>query len=236
MKQPVITIDGPVGAGKTTAAEIVSKALGYLFIDTGLFYRSVAWLMLQRGLDPSDEGQAAGVAEEMEIGLRRGGAAPAEQVVQINGRDATGELYSPKVEGAVSIVSKYPKVRGALLPKQRAFLEKGGVIVAGRDIGTVVWPDAELKIYLDARVDVRAKRKYDERVKTHGAADYDQILALLKQRDRIDSERKVSPLRIPEGAEYIDTNAITAEQVAEVVLAALSKRTRAGRATGTRQH
>jgi cytidylate kinase len=221
---PVITMDGPVGAGKTTVAELISSALDFLFVDTGLFYRSVAWLMLQRGLDPADEPAAAEVARNLDLGLEKILPGAARQSVAINGIDATDDLYSPEVENAVSIVARNPQVRAALLPKQRAMLQSGGVVVAGRDIGTVVWPSAELKVYVDATVIERARRKYDERLEIDGSADYDEILTLLQKRDRIDSARKVSPLRIPDDAEYIDTNDISAEQVAEIIIQSLARK------------
>ncbi len=216
-------MDGPVGAGKTTVAELVSSALDFLFVDTGLFYRSVAWLVLQRGLDPADEPAAAEVARDLDLGFNKIARGAARQSVNINGIDATEELYSPSVENAVSIVARNPEVRAALLPKQRAMLQSGGVVVAGRDIGTVIWPSAELKVYLDATVAERARRKYDERLELDGIADYDEILALLQKRDRIDSARKVSPLRIPDDAEYIDTNQVSAEQVAEMIIESLAR-------------
>ena len=218
-------MDGPVGAGKTTVAELVSSALGFLFVDTGLFYRAVAWLMLRRGLDPANEPTATEVASGLDLELKKTVPGSVRQTVVINGIEATNELYSPDVESAVSIVARSPKVRGALLPKQRAMLRSGGVVVAGRDIGTVIWPEAELKAYLDASVAERARRKYNERVQMDDTADYDEILSLLQKRDRIDSAREVSPLRIPDGAEYIDTNEMSAEEVAEVIIGNLVRKT-----------
>ena len=217
-------MDGPVGAGKTTVAELVSSALDFLFVDTGLFYRSVAWLMLRRGLDPADESAAAEVAGELDLELKKTLPGAIRQTVIIDGIEATDELYSPEVENAVSIVARSSRVREALLPKQRAMLRSGGVVVAGRDIGTVIWPDAELKAYLDASAAERARRKYEERLGMHGTADYDEILGLLRKRDRIDSAREVSPLRIPDGAEYIDTNEMPAEEVAEIIIQALTRK------------
>lgn len=223
-RRPVVTIDGPVGAGKTTVAELVSSALDFLFVDTGLFYRSVAWLMLRRGLDPADGPAAAEVAGELDLELKKILPGAVRQTAIINGIEATDELYSPEVENAVSIVARSPNVRKALLPKQRAMLQSGGVVVAGRDIGTVIWPDAELKAYLDASVTERARRKYEERLAMDGAADYDEILGLLRKRDRIDSAREVSPLRIPDGAEHIDTNERSAEEVAKIIIEGLARK------------
>ena len=217
-------MDGPVGAGKTTVAELVSSALDFLFVDTGLFYRSVAWMMLRLGLDPADEPAAAEVAGELDLELKKTLPGAVRQTVVVNGIEATDELYSPEVENAVSIVARTPSVRKALLPKQRAMLRSGGVVVAGRDIGTVIWPEAELKAYLDASVAERARRKYEERLEMYGAADYDEILGLLRKRDRIDGAREVSPLRIPDGAEYIDTDELLADEVAEIVIQALARK------------
>ena len=217
-------MDGPVGAGKTTVAELVSAALDFLLVDTGLFYRSVAWLMLRRGLDPANEPAAAEVASELDLELKKILPGAVRQTVIVNGIEATDELYSPAVENAVSTVARSPKVREALLPKQRAMLRAGGVVVAGRDIGTVIWPDAELKAYLDASVAERARRKYEERLEIDGTADYDEIFDLLRKRDRIDSAREISPLRIPDGAEYIDTNEMSAEEVAEIIIQSLARK------------
>ena len=217
-------MDGPVGAGKTTVAELVSAALDFLLVDTGLFYRSVAWLTLRRGLDPANEPAAAEVASELDLELKKILPGAVRQTVIVNGIEATDELYSPAVENAVSIVARSPKVREALLPKQRAMLRAGGVVVAGRDIGTVIWPDAELKAYLDASVAERARRKYEERLEIDGTADYDEIFDLLRKRDRIDSAREISPLRIPDGAEYIDTNEMSAEEVAEIIIQSLARK------------
>lgn len=220
MPLPVVTLDGPAGSGKTTVSRILARELGLVLVDTGLFYRSVAWVMHREGLDADDKQVAAGVAAALEIQISPDPARASGQRVVVNGHDVHDELYLSAVEAIVSDVARHPEVRRVLLPKQRETLRAGGVVVAGRDAGTVVWPQAEIKIYLDALPEVRARRKYREQEDAAGESDYEQILLLMQNRDRIDTGRKTAPLRVPEGALVIDTDALDAEAVAAQIIAA----------------
>lgn len=220
MPLPVVTLDGPAGSGKTTVSQILTRELGLVLVDTGLFYRSVAWVMARDRLDAGDEQLAARIAADLQIELHPDPARPTGRRVIVNGHDVHGDLYSPAVEAIVSDVARHPKVRRVLLPKQRETLREGGVVLAGRDAGTVVWPQAEIKVYLDASVEVRARRKHLEKEADEGQSDYDQVLALMENRDRIDSGREVAPLRIPDGALVINTDRLDAEAVAALVIAA----------------
>ncbi len=220
MPLPVVTLDGPAGSGKTTVSRILARELGLVLVDTGLFYRSVAWVMHREGLDVDDEPVAARVAADLNIAIHPDPGRASGQRVVVNGHDVHDDLYAPEVEAIVSDVARHPEVRRVLLPKQRETLRVGGVVVAGRDAGTVVWPQAEVKVYLDASPEVRACRKHLEQEVAAGRSDYEQILSLMQNRDRIDSGRKTAPLRIPDGALVIDTDALDAEAVAARIIAA----------------
>lgn len=214
----IIAIDGPAASGKSTIGLRLAQALGYLFFDTGVMYRAVTWLALERGIDVGDEAAVTALAEEAQIDV-----APASRPdgracdVLVDGRDITWETRSPQVDANVSLVSAYPGVRRALTQQQRRIGLRGDIVMVGRDIGTVVLPDADLKIYLDATAAERARRRYDEIVARGGRADYDEILKRVIERDRIDSTRDVAPLRAAEDAIVVDSNELTADQVFEQV-------------------
>ncbi len=219
LRLPVVTMDGPAGSGKTTVSRILAAKLGFVAVDTGLFYRAVAWVMASQGSDAGDENLATGAARALRLEICPDVARANGQRVLVNGHEVNGELYSAAVERIVSDVSRHAEVRRVLLPKQRERLRDGGVVVAGRDTGTVVWPQAEIKVYLDASVEVRARRKYLEQQAGEGESDYGRVLSLMQNRDRIDSERETAPLRVPDGALVIHTDNLTAEEVADRILA-----------------
>jgi len=216
----IIAIDGPAASGKSTIGLRLANALGYLFFDTGVMYRAVTWLALERGIDIHDESAVSALAEEAQIDV-----APASKSdgracdVLVNGQDITWETRSRKVDANVSIVAAYPAVRSALSQQQRRIGQRGDIVMVGRDIGTVVLPDADLKIYLDATAEERARRRYDEIMARGGRADYDKILESVLDRDRIDSTRDVAPLRAAEDAIVLDSDNLTADEVLERVLA-----------------
>ena len=212
----VIAIDGPGASGKTTVGRILARKLGYRFIDTGEMYRALTWLALKEGIDLSDEGRLARLAAgtTIEIACHDGtGYNP----VLVDGVDVTSAIRSSQVEAAVSAVSRVPRVRQALVAQQRALAEPGRVIVAGRDIGTVVLPQADLKVFLLASAEERARRRYEEQ-SGGKRQDYGAILAGLRRRDQIDSQRSLSPLRPAEDARVIDTEGLSPEQVANLIL------------------
>jgi cytidylate kinase len=216
----IIAIDGPAASGKSTIGKRLADELGYLFFDTGLMYRAVTWLALQRGLDLADEAAVTALAESVPIEVQ-----PASQPdgrscdVIVEGVDITWETRRPEVDANVSAISAYPGVRHALSAQQRRIGQRGQVVMVGRDIGTVVLPDADLKIYLDAIAEERARRRYDEIVARGESADYDEILAKVIERDRIDSTRDVAPLKVAEDAIVVDSDKLSAEEVFQQILA-----------------
>ena len=215
----IIAIDGPAASGKSTIGLRLANALGYLFFDTGLMYRAVTWLALDHDMNLHDEGAMTALAEKTPIDV-----APASKSdgracdVLVAGRDITWQTRLPDVDANVSVVSAYRGVRAALSAQQRRIGKRGNIVMVGRDIGTVVLPDADLKIYLDAGADERAKRRYDEIISRGKSADYHDILAKVIERDHIDSTRDVAPLKVASDAVVLHTDTLTADEVFEQVL------------------
>jgi CMP/dCMP kinase len=218
----IIAIDGPAASGKSTLGLRLANVLGYLFFDTGVMYRAITWLALKFDMDLNDERKVTALAEETQIDI-----APASRSdgrtcdVLIMGKDITWETRLPEVDANVSVVSAYRGVRAALSRQQRRIGQRGKVVMVGRDIGTVILPEADLKIYLDATAEERAKRRYDEIIARGGTADYNKILAKVIERDRIDSTRDVAPLRAAEDAVVLDSDKLDADEVFEQVMALL---------------
>jgi cytidylate kinase len=216
----IIAIDGPAASGKSTLGLSIAKALGYLFFDTGVMYRAVTWLALKLDLDLQDEAKVTALAEQTQIEI-----APASRSdgracdVLIAGEDITWETRLPEVDANVSVVSAYAGVRTALSQQQRRIGQRGRVVMVGRDIGTVVLPEADLKIYLDATAEERAKRRYNEIIARGGAVDYNEILAKVIERDRIDSTRDVAPLKAADDAVVLDSDKLNADEVLQRVMA-----------------
>lgn len=216
----IIAIDGPAASGKSTIGLRLANALGYLFFDTGVMYRAVTWLALERGIDIGDEAAVTALAEKTRIDV-----APASRSdgrtcdVMVDGQDITWETRSRKVDANVSVVAAYRGVREALTWQQRRIGQRGRVVMVGRDIGTVVLPDADLKIYLDATAEERARRRYEEILVRGGEADYEEILQKVRYRDRIDSTRDVAPLKAADDAVVVDSDQLNADEVFEQVLA-----------------
>jgi cytidylate kinase len=214
MTPNIIAIDGPAASGKSTIGKRLADSLGYLFFDTGVMYRAVTWLVLQRGVDVRDEAAVTRLAEQTPIEV-----APASKSdgracdVLIEGRDITWETRGAEIDANVSVVSAYAGVRAALSRQQRRIGQRGKVVMVGRDIGTVVLPEADLKIYLDASAEERARRRYNEIVARGGQADYEEILAKVRDRDRIDSTRAVAPLRPADDAVLIDSDRMSIDDV-----------------------
>lgn len=216
----IIAIDGPAASGKSTIGLRLANALGYLFFDTGVMYRAVTWLALQRGLDVLDEAAVTALAETAQIDVALASKPDGRACdVLVNGEDITWEIRTPRVDENVSIVAAYRGVRRALSEQQRRIGQRGRIVMVGRDIGTVVLPHADLKIYLDATAEERARRRYEEMMARGGRPDYDQILKQVIERDRIDSTRDVAPLRAAPDAITLNSNELSADQVFEQVLA-----------------
>jgi cytidylate kinase len=205
-----------VASGKTAVGLALARELGYRLVDTGMIYRAVAWLALERGADVDDEPAVLALtrAARFELGQPAANGGP---TISVDRRDVTAELRTPAVDRSVSHVSRMAGVRQAVLDLQRRLAHDGRIIMLGRDIGTVVLPDAPLKVYLDASAEVRAKRRHAELQAAGIERSREEILAELRQRDEMDSNRHVSPLRPAADAVVIDTDALSLEQVIERV-------------------
>ena len=225
----VVSVDGPGGSGKSTVGVRAAEQLGYRFCDTGVLYRGLAWLAMARGVDPDDGPALVGLIPHMEL-------APDERKRYVrllrDSREVTQELHTAAVDREVSRVSQHATVRAALLPVQRSLAAGGRLIMAGRDIGTVVLPDADLKLYLEVSVEERARRRAVERGLADDARALAQIENDLRRRDDIDSTRVSSPLRVPDGATVIDTSANTLDETVAQVVAIIRRAERAEGAAG----
>ena len=214
-----IAVDGPAGSGKSTLGKRLATRLGFLFFDTGVLYRAVACVSLKRGIDVNDEASVCALAKDLRIDLPPPSAADGrDNDLLADGQDITWAIRSPEVDASVSVVAAYPGVRSVLIDQQRRIGLSGEVVMVGRDIGTVVLPEADLKIYLDASAEERARRRFDERTARGESPQYEQILASILERDRIDSSRTVAPLRPADDAVVLDTDSMSIEEVLEVVL------------------
>jgi cytidylate kinase len=213
----IITIDGPSASGKSTLGHKLARALGYLYFDTGVMYRAVTWLALKHGLDIGDEVAVTTLAQQAQIDVLPPSVEDGRAyTVIVDGQDITWDIRLPDVEANVSPVSAYPGVRKALSIQQRRIGKRGRVVMVGRDIGTVILPNADLKIYLDASVEERARRRFEELRGRGQSADYDEILQAMRRRDQIDSQRKVAPLRPAEDAVILCSDGLDADQVLEL--------------------
>jgi CMP/dCMP kinase len=221
MKTPpsIIALDGPAASGKSTLGRTLADSLGYLFFDTGVMYRAVTWIALQRDLNLRDETVITELAQKAQIDIRPPSKKDGRACdVVIGDKDVTWDMRGEDVDANVSVVSAYAGVRQALSEQQRHIGMRGKVVMVGRDIGTVVLPEADLKVYLDASAEERAKRRFDEIIARGEKADYNEILRKVIERDRIDSTRAVAPLRPAADAVIIDSDKMNAEQVVARVM------------------
>ncbi|MDQ3069207.1 MAG: (d)CMP kinase [Acidobacteriota bacterium] len=207
----IIAIDGPSGAGKGTVARTLAERLGFIHVDTGAMYRAVAWKAGHAGLDLADEDAVTAVADAAEFEL---GA-----TIRVDGHDITRAIRTPEMDAAAAIVARHPKVRQSLVRRQRDYAEQGGLVMEGRDIGTVVFPDADVKVFLDASAEERARRRaHDTSHASSESGQVEQVASALAQRDHADSTRKTSPLTMAADAVRIDTTGVSVHDVVQRVI------------------
>jgi cytidylate kinase len=218
----VIAIDGPVGAGKSTVAKLVARKLGYLYVDTGAMYRAVALKALRLGMDINDPIVMAMLAEATDIQLQQ--QEDGSVRVFLDGEDVTEAIRTPEVSEASSIVSAHEGVRKVLAERQKAMAKLGGVVMEGRDIQTVIAPDAEVKIFLTASLEERAKRRWLELQQKGISVSYEDVLQEVKERDERDKSRAIAPLKKAPDAVEIDTTQMTPEDVANKIVELACKR------------
>lgn len=220
-RRPIVALDGPVGVGKSSVARRLAERLGYLYIDTGAMYRAVALDAMRQGLALDDFAAVGARVTELSITLVPGEAGTR---VLCNGEDVTQEIRAPEVSRATSPIADNPAVRERLVALQRELGAGGGVVMEGRDIATVVFPDAELKFYLDGRPEVRAERRALQMEAQGMTADRARVLADLLERDRRDRSRPVGALRVAEGAQRLDTSDLSESEVVELLAARVRQR------------
>ncbi|MDX9849447.1 MAG: (d)CMP kinase [Anaerolineaceae bacterium] len=217
-KSYTITLDGPAASGKSTLGERLANSLHFMYLDTGVMYRAVTLAVLKKNIDVNDENMVTRVAEEMDLDIQPASIKDGRSNdVILDGNDVTWEIRLPDVEAHVSQVSAYKGVRVAMTKKQREIGNRGGIVMVGRDIGTVVLPDAEIKLYLDASVEERARRRYLELIHRGKQASYEHVLADLQRRDKIDSSRTIAPLKPAKDAIMVDSDQMNAEEVFQFI-------------------
>jgi CMP/dCMP kinase len=228
--QRVIAIDGPAAAGKSTVARLLADRLGALLFDTGALYRAVALAAVRSGVSPDDENTLSRIAADAQISIRPPSVRDGRHYdVYLDGEDVTWSVREPEVGAIVSRVAEHAAVRAALLPLQRRIASRGQVVMVGRDIGTVVVPDAGLKVYLDASPEERARRRFRERSQRASTQGFEAVLEETRQRDAIDSGRQTAPLRPASDAVQIDTDGIPIDRiVAEIEELARNRRDATG--------
>lgn len=216
-----VAIDGPASSGKSTVAKIIAKRFGYVYCDTGAMYRSVTWAALENGIDVSDTKQVIDLARRIKITFEPG---QPDQRVFVDGHEVTKDIRTEKIAANVSAVAAIPEVRAQMVEQQRQIAQAGGIVMDGRDIGTTVLPDAQVKVFLVAGAHERARRRYEENLqKGLATQSLDELEAAIKLRDQKDSTRKVSPLTQAKDAILIDTTSLTIDQVVDEISALIKK-------------
>ncbi len=218
-KRISIAIDGPAAAGKSTVAKVVAKKLSYVYIDTGAMYRTITYAALEQKVDIENEDQLMEVVKNVKIEFQQG---ENTQLVFLNGQDVSDVIRTPEVTNRVSIVAKHRLVREEMVRRQQELAEKGGVVMDGRDIGTHVLPDAEVKIFMLASVEERAERRHLENMNKGFDSNLEQLKKEIAQRDKLDSEREVSPLKKADDALELDTTSLSIEEVVQKIMGIVS--------------
>ena len=217
-----VAIDGPASSGKSTVAKIIAKRFGYVYCDTGAMYRSVTWAALENGIDVSDTKRVIDLARRIKITFEPG---QPDQRVFVDGHEVTKDIRTEKIAANVSAVAAIPEVRAQMVEQQRQIAQAGGIVMDGRDIGTTVLPDAQIKVFLVASAHERARRRYEENLqKGLATQSLDELEAAIKLRDQKDSTRKVSPLTQAKDAILIDTTSLTIDQVVDEISALIKKK------------
>ena len=221
--QPVIAIDGPSGAGKGSVSRAIARALGCRYVDTGAMYRAVTWMAVQEGLLLDDEAALSALAGRVQLTLE-------ETTVTVEGHDVTNAIRTREIDAAAARVARMPAVRAVLVARQRAYAAEGRIVMEGRDIGTVVFPEADVKLFLDASPGERAVRRASDAARESGIADVSlsDVASALEARDRSDRTRQVSPLAMADDAVFVDTTGVPLERVVERVLAIVRERLATG--------
>jgi cytidylate kinase len=215
-----VAIDGPAGAGKSTIAKAIAKQLGYVYVDTGAMYRAMALYFLRSNISKDDEAKISSVVNDISVSIKYEDGA---QHVILNGEDVTGLIRTEEVGNMASATSVYGPVRAKLVALQQELAKTTDVIMDGRDIGTVVLPNADVKIFLTASVECRAKRRYDELVEKGQQADFDQIAKDIEERDYRDSHREISPLKQADDAILVDSSEMTIDEVVNTIIGYCNK-------------
>ncbi|MGE3233349.1 MAG: (d)CMP kinase [Thermoleophilia bacterium] len=225
----IVAIDGPAGAGKSTVARAVARRLGAAYLDTGAMYRALTWLAAQRDVGPADAEALVALARDEPIGIE-----PTDDGdrVSIAGMDVTDAIRAPDVAARVSEVSAHPGVREQMVAAQRAVMASGSWVSDGRDVGSAVVPDAELKVFLTASLEERARRRHADLANRGTVMDLDEVLEDVRRRDHIDSTRAASPLRVADGAIVIDSSELDADEVADLIVRLVEDLRESGGAAG----
>ncbi|MGE6597311.1 (d)CMP kinase [Bacillus proteolyticus] len=218
-KRISIAIDGPAAAGKSTVAKVVAKKLSYVYIDTGAMYRAITYAALEQKVDLENEEKLMEVVKNVNIEFQQG---ENTQLVFLNGQDVSEVIRTPDVTNRVSIVAKHRLVREEMVRRQQELAEKGGVVMDGRDIGTHVLPDAEVKIFMLASVEERAERRHLENMNKGFDSNLEQLKEEIARRDKLDSEREVSPLKKADDALELDTTSLPIEEVVQKIMGIVS--------------
>jgi cytidylate kinase len=234
LTQPsTIAIDGSAASGKSTVGALLAQRLGYLYFDTGVMYRAVTWATLDRNIEPENVEAVSDLAEKLLIEVNPNGPDDGRlYTVLADGRDITWQIRSPEVEAFVSLVSSYPRVRAALTARQRRIAAHGSIVMVGRDIGTVVLPGADLKVFMRASAEERARRRYNETLAQGKAANLEEILTAIRERDKQDREKPISPMIPASDAVIIETNDLSIEEVLAQVEQLIAADLRVGQKSG----